>query len=407
MSPRLPDQGRHSGDADRRGDGRALKILLIRLRLIGDVVFTTPAVHALRRHFPAAHLTYVVEAGARPVVAHDPAIDEVIVAERPRGIGRIACDLALARRLRGAQFDVAIDFHGGPRSAWLTRASGAPRRIGYGIPGRRWAYTIRVPWSPDLMPPRHSVGNQWDLLTPLGIPAPDRATDPVSMTPDPSAEGRVAARLAESGVPADAAIVVMHVSAGNPFRRWPASAFAAVAATLAGEHSARRIIITSGPSEADAAADVTRRARELVPPAATHRIVRSSEFSLDELAWLLRRSALYIGGDSGPLHIAATTRVPVVAIFGPTLPERSMPWRDPAVPAVAVEPGPLPCRPCHQRHCVPGDFRCLTSITSDEVLRAAREIISKARSTALVEGSARPSAAGAGVAPGVATQLDE
>jgi ADP-heptose:LPS heptosyltransferase len=77
-----------------------------------------------------------------------------------------------------------------------------------------------------------------------------------------------------------------------------------------------------------------------------------------------------VGGDSGPLHVASASRTPIVALFGPTLPDRSVPWRDPAIPTVAVDAGPLPCRPCHQRHCVPGDFRCLTSITPEQVLSA-------------------------------------
>jgi ADP-heptose:LPS heptosyltransferase len=376
VSPHLPHQGRHPGDADRRGNGRALNILLIRLRLIGDVVFTTPAVRALRRHFPDARLTYLVEAAAAPVIAHEPALDEVIIVDRPRGLARLAYDFALARRLRQARFDLAIDFHGGPRSAWLARASGAPRRIGYAVPGRTWAYTDRIPWSPDLVPPRHSVLNQWDLLVPLGIAGPEPAADPVAMVLDPSAEARVDARLDAAGVPPQARLVVVHVSAGNPFRRWPPESFATVAATLAADDPARRIIITSGPSEMVAAAAIAERARALVGSSAADRIVRSAEFDLTELGWLLQRAVLFIGGDSGPLHIAGTTQVPVVAIFGPTLPARSLPWRDPATPAIAVEAGPLPCRPCHQRHCVPGDFRCLTSITAEQVIQAARKIIS-------------------------------
>lgn len=338
------------------------------------MVFTTPAIRALRRSFPDARLTYLVEPAAAPLVLHDPALDEVIVAERPRGFARIAYDLALARRLRAARFDTVIDFHGGPRSAWLTRATGAPRRIGYAVPGRGWAYTVRVPWSPDLVPPRHSVLNQWDLLTPLGVPPADPARDPVATTLDPAGEARVRARLDAAGVPYDAQIVVLHVSAGNPFRRWPAESFATVAATLAGDEPRRRIVITSGPSEAEAAERIAGRARTLAGPAAD-RIILSGDYDLTELGWLLHGAALFIGGDSGPLHVAATTRVPVVAIFGPTLPARSLPWRDPAIPSVAVEPEPLPCRPCHQRHCVPGDFRCLTSIGAELVIDAARRLL--------------------------------
>jgi len=108
------------------------------------------------------------------------------------------------------------------------------------------------------------------------------------------------------------------------------------------------------------------------PSVEASRIVHCGEFDLPELAALVSRARLYIGGDSGPLHIAATTRTPVVALFGPTLPERSLPWRDPAVPSIAVDAGPLPCRPCHQRTCVPGDFRCLGNISVPMVLAACR-----------------------------------
>jgi predicted lipopolysaccharide heptosyltransferase III len=344
------------------------------LRLIGDVVFTTPAVAAIRRRFPDAHVTYLVEPQAAPVVRHNPNIDTLLVAERPRGLRRLGYDLALARRLRAERFDLVIDFHGGPRSAWLTRATGAPERIGYDVPGRRWIYTTRVRWSRALVPPRHSVQNQWDLLTPLGIDAADRARDAVNIVEDPEAVGSVAARLDAAGVPVDAPLVVIHVSAGNPFRRWPADRFAALAAALAREDQRRRIIITSGPSEADAANRIAADAQREAGVAAGA-IVRCGEFDLAELRALVGRAALYIGGDSGPLHIASGTRTPIVALFGPTLPERSMPWRDETIPAIAVDAGPLPCRPCHQRHCVPGDFRCLTRITTEQVIEAARRTL--------------------------------
>lgn len=297
---------------------------------------------------------------------------------RPRGLRRVAYDLGLARRLRAARYDVAIDFHGGPRSAWLVRASGAPTRIGYAIPGRRWAYTTSVAWHPDLEPPRHSVLNQWDLLAPLGVGPADPAVDPVEMAPGPEATAAAHARLRAAGVADDAPLVVLHVSASNPFRRWPRASFAAVAARLAAGDPRQRIMITAGPSEADAADAVAADAARLAGVAAGA-IVRCGEPTLEELEVIVARARLFIGGDSGPLHVAATTSVPIVALFGPTLPARSMPWRPPALPAVALEPGPLPCRPCHQRRCVPGDFRCLTAITPDAVIDAATVLLEAGR----------------------------
>ena len=118
-----------------------MRILLIRLRLIGDVVFTTPLIRALRRAYPDAWIAYLVEREAAPVVEHNPHVDEVVIAPRTRGARRIADDLALARRLRRERFDLVLDLHGGPRSAWLTWASGAGERVGYDIKGRRWMYT--------------------------------------------------------------------------------------------------------------------------------------------------------------------------------------------------------------------------------------------------------------------------
>jgi lipopolysaccharide heptosyltransferase II len=355
---------------------RFARILLIRLRQIGDVVFTTPAVHALRRTFPDAHLAYIVEPAAAPIVAHNPHLNEVIVAPRRGGVGGLADDLALGRRLRRGRFDLAIDFHGGPRASLLTWLSRAPVRIGYEIAGRGWMYTQRIA-RPRGLRPRHSVVNQWDLLVDLGISPPDPAIDPVEMPADAAAAANVAARLAQAGVAATDAVVVIHVSAGNPFRRWPASHFVELIAALASADAAPRIIITSGPSEADAAARVIGDARARLDPRQAGHVLSCGEFSLADLRALLDRAALYIGGDSGPLHIAATTAVPIVGLYGPTLPSRSAPWRAGAWVTESVDGGPLPCRPCDQRACAPGDFRCLTGIQPVQVVAAATRALAR------------------------------
>ncbi len=341
-----------------------MKILLVRLREIGDVVFTTPAIRALRGRFPNAHIGYVVEPAAAPVVTRSPHLDEIIVAPRHRGVAGVAADLALGRRLRAASYDLAIDFHGGPRASLLTWLSGARERIGYQIAGRAWMYTTRVARARELRP-RHSVENQWDLLRPLGIDSLGRAGAPVEMPVDHNAAAAVSARLTHAGVAPGDPIIVIHVSAGNPFRRWPLDEFVALATRLAAGGPRRRIVITSGPSERGAAQFVIDRAAAL----------SIGELSLDELRALLDRAALYIGGDSGPLHIAATTGVPIVGLYGPTLPDRSAPWRAQTIPSISVDAGPLPCRPCDQRVCTPGDFRCLTSISADRVGQAAEQLL--------------------------------
>jgi len=351
-----------------------LRILLVRLRQIGDVVFTTPAIHALRRRFPDAQLSYIVEPAAAPVVLHNPNLNDVIVAPRVRGLSGLLADIALGRRLKAARFDIAIDFHGGPRASLLTWLSGAPVRIGYEIAGRGWMYTRRIA-RPRELRRRHSVENQWDLLDSLDIARPTRAIDPVEMPADDTTIAALEPRLRQCGVRPNDQVVVVHVSAGNPFRRWPIQHFVALIAKLAGNDPTRRFVVTSGPSEGDAASRVIADARSVLGEASAERVVSCGEFSLAELRALFDRAALYIGGDSGPLHIAATSPVPIVGLYGPTLPERSAPWRSDRYATASVDAGELPCRPCDQRACAPGDFRCLTRIQPEQVLEACLHVL--------------------------------
>jgi ADP-heptose:LPS heptosyltransferase len=152
--------------------------------------------------------------------------------------------------------------------------------------------------------------------------------------------------------------------------------FVDLIAALAEDDERRRIVVTSGPSEQDAAARVIAEARARLAGRA-EQVLSCGEFSLAELRALVDRAALYIGGDSGPLHVAATTRVPIVGLYGPTLPARSAPWRDPRYATESIDAGDLPCRPCDQRACAPGDFRCLTRIAPARVVDAAKRALAR------------------------------
>ena len=354
-----------------------MRVLLIRLRLIGDVVLSTPVIRALRRAFPDATLTYLVERDAAAVVAGNRDLDRIIVVERTRGLRRVLDDAKLAWQLRRDRYDVVIDMHGGPRSSWLALATGAGQRIGYDMPGRQWMYTRTIPRARELRP-RHSVLNQWDLLAGIeGWPgdAADPARDAVAMPLDPEADRRIVVRLRSAGVTPGHQLIVLHVSASNPFRRWPEPAFAEVVASLVSQSPDRRVILSSGPSDRLAADRIVAAARALLPAAARSQVIDFGEFDLAELRALVERSVLFIGGDTGPLHVAATTTTPIVAIYGPTLPARSTPWRNPSIPSESIEIAGLPCRPCDQRVCAPGDYRCLTTIKPADVVVAAERML--------------------------------
>ena len=354
-----------------------MRVLLVRLRPIGDVVFTTPLIGALRRQYPESYISYVVEPDAATIVEGNPHINELIIVPRRHGLSRVIDDFTTARRLARGRYDLAIDLHGGPRSAWLTWASRAARRIGYTIPGRSWMYTDAVPRARQLTP-RHSVMNQWDLLVPLGVPPLDPARDPVQMPDDVEAARRVDAQLTAIGVSAEHGLIVIHVSASTRFKRWPEESFASLVVALIRADGSRRVFLTSGPSDAEATRRITETARGQLG-ALGHAVLEGRPLQLTELRALIARAALFVGGDSGPLHIAATTSVPIVELLGPTLAERSFPWRDARWFTEIVEPGPLPCRPCHQRVCVPGDFRCLTGTGPERVIGAAERALSSRR----------------------------
>ena len=300
------------------------------------MVFTTPAIRAIRRHYPDARITYIVEEEAAAVVRHNPHLDNVIVARSPHAPGRLRADIALVRRLRRERYDLAIDFHGGPRSSLLTWLSGARTRIGYEVAGRSWMYTIRVP-RPRTLRPRHSVVSQWDVLLPLGIAPPDpetamrrrcRTIPRVLERRAPARRGRCRARPARDrrarqrreSLPALAVRGVRR--SGVPAR---------VKGSEAPYHLHVRSLRCGGSDgnrgrRAHATRHIGRQA-----------ILECGEFDLAELKALIARAALYIGGDSGPLHIAGTTGVPVVGLYGPTLPVRSQPFRSARFISVAAE----------------------------------------------------------------------
>src|SRR5204863_7733955 len=133
--------------------------------------------------------------------------------------------------LRAERYDLVIDFHSGPRSSIIAWLSGAARRIGYDVPGRGWMYTTRVA-RPRGIRARHAVANQWDLLNTLGIRTPDPVQSPAEKSADPRAVDAVNARLSALGVERDDEVIVLHVSAGNPFRRWPLEAFTSLVSML-------------------------------------------------------------------------------------------------------------------------------------------------------------------------------
>lgn len=316
---------------------RPARILVIRLRMAGDLILTTPALAALRRAFPDAEIDLLVERRLRELVDENPALTRVIPLDP--GAGSIISTL---NYMRARSYDFAIDFHSIPKTAWLAFLSGARYRLGYRWPDRGFLYTEAV--EPPAAFSEHSVTTSMRLLAPLGIAAhPGRA-----LMRSSGGEADARRLLSERLVPrlGPRGFALVHVAPSNRYKRWPAERCADFARGLA--ERGFLPALTGGAADAPYADEIARRSG-----GATVSLAGATSFkSLRELA---RRAALYVGPDSGPAHVAATTAVPLVVLYGPTAPITFGPFR-PGVAHVALD---LPCRPCRQKGCAPGDYRCM------------------------------------------------
>lgn len=334
----------------RRTDNPSIKkILLVRLRRIGDVVMTTPAVTALKKGLPSSHITYVVEAPYRELIEGNPYIARTIVLPRPLGAKKF---LKAVCAIRKEGFDVAIDFHGGPTASLITLFSGAKKKVGYRIKYKSFVYDISIPRG-QKTGYAHSVESHIRLIKALGIEVP--ATPPL-MLPESSESEKKKIQLffSEKGLKGSK-VVLLHVGAGNEFREWGADRWEKLAGLLVEENDIK-IVVIGAPEDEETARQILA-----MHPASVFSL--AGRLSLKELRELIQHATLYIGPDSGPMHIAASTGTPIIALFGPNLSAYNAPWQ---AEAVIIEKD-LDCRPCDQRGCITGDIRCMKGITPEEV----------------------------------------
>lgn len=295
-------------------DSRSPRILIVRLSAIGDSIHTLPVLCALRDRFPNAMLAWVIEEKAATLLRGHKALDELIAVPRgflksPRAVW------SLRRRLSALNFDVALDTQSLTKSALVARLSAARRRIGF---SGRWGRELS-PWlNSELVRPRslHVIDRYLELLEPLGITAPAVRFD----VPLDDSERAAAARwVAEAGLTGGYAL--LNPGAGWPSKLWPADRYAAVARHLGQRWSLPSVALHAGDQERAWAEQIVGRSSgwaKLAPPT-----------SLRELAALAAPTApavgdkrgggarLFVGSDTGPLHLAVAMGTPCVGLYGP------------------------------------------------------------------------------------------
>lgn len=294
-----------------KANQRTPRILIVRLSAIGDVVLTMPVLNALRDHFPHAFLAWAVEERAATLLRGHKALDELVVLPR-RFLKSPSALWRLFRQLRTLRLDMAIDAQGLTKSALLARLSGARRRIGF---GGRWGRELS-PWlnSELVYPARsHVIERHLELLRPLGIERPAVRFD----VPLGEAENEAAGRwIAGAGL--DGGFAIVNPGAGWPSKLWPPDRYAAVARHLGRAWSLPSLVVWAGNEEHAAAQEIAAGSEghaRLAPPT-----------NLRELAALCALARLFVGSDTGPLHLAEAVGTPCVGLYGPWPAEETGPY---------------------------------------------------------------------------------
>ena len=351
------------------------RVLLFRLERIGDLLMTLRAVDAIRARLPEAELRLVVGSWNAPLARCLPALDAVetldvpwLSRERPGSTLRAAIGQSAVWRRRG--FDLAVNFEPDIRSNALVAASGARRRVGYASGGGGGFLTDALDYDRTI----HSAANAQRLVDralpierhPPEAEAPNRT--PLVL---PQAARETADRLL-AGHAGDGPLVGINPGAGRLVKEWPPERFATVAAALA-EDDGATIVLLGGEGDRQQAEGV----RQALPHD-TRLIDLAGRAPLVELAAVLARLSVLITGDTGPAHLAAAVDTPVVAVFGPTDPNRYRPM----TARTEVVHADLWCRPCGRlrrppERCAHGAPDCLTGVQTGAVLAAARRLIAQ------------------------------
>lgn len=296
------------------------RVLLIRLGAVGDVLRTLPALHLLRTTWPDLHIAWIVEELSLDLLEGHPEIDEVVIfprgevrADRPGAlVGRL---VELRRALRGRHFSVTLDFQGSLKSGLLALLTGAPRRVGFG-PGssREGSFLFANQWVRPSSGTLNRVERNLTLASAVGARGDDVAMILTERPREASEAEELLRRLAPDGGPV--VVISPGTSSRQDYKRWPAPHYARLARLLREAHRATPLVVW-GPGEETLAGEIVRGSggmASLAPP-----------IGLRALAAILRRADLFIGADTGPMHLAWGVGCPVVALFGPTDPRLNAP----------------------------------------------------------------------------------
>ncbi len=349
------------------------RVLFIRLRNLGEAVLDTANLRALKEWRPDLQLTTLVEAIYTDLYAADPGI-EAMPLERAGGDqrSRLIARLAILRDVRRRRFAAVINLHGGPTSAQLTLASGAPYRVGAAHFRPSFAYNLTIPPVDEILGETgistrlHTVETQHAWFRWLGLPT--AAPLPTRLHVSPDFRESAHAKLSAAGLADGSPYAVLAPTNEFHTKRWMPERFAAIADNLAARGFS--VVLTGAPTAEQRAqmAAVTDRAGS--------NIVTLDNLRIGELVAVIAGARLFAGNDSGPAHIAAALGTPLVVLFGPASTVRWRPWNpDASFPSELVW-NYFPCNPCSMFRCeVFPEPECIRSVTVEQVGQAIDRVL--------------------------------
>ena len=269
------------------------------MRRIGDVLMTTPSIRMLRESFPEAKLTFLTEYPSDQVLSENPFLDEIVILCKDRSFIN---SISFLEKIRRRKFDCVIDFFGNPRSALITRISGAPIRIGFDFRGRSWVYTHPVKLSTKVT---YAAQDKAQLLEPLGINSANYLLDYFSSKKDKFFAEKLFLQL---GIKDRDFVVSLSPVSRQRYKVWPAERFAETADWLVKKYKAK-ILFLHGPQE--------KHFIDAVRSAMIQNALPDYDVpSLSQTLAILNRVNLHLGNDNGPKHFAVACGTPTLTIFG-------------------------------------------------------------------------------------------
>jgi heptosyltransferase-3 len=351
------------------------KILIVKLRHIGDVLLTVPTIRALKETFPAASISVLFNSGTEDVLTGNSLIDELIVFDRTikslPPVKHFMKEINFLKEMRAKGFDMTVDLTGGDRAAIVSFLSGARYRLAgnpdkKGFIGKKYLYTHLA----SIDKQKHMALQNLDVVRHFGITTDN--TDVDFFIPE---EVRLSVKriFEENNIKDNDTIVHVHPTAHWLFKCWKEEYMAEVIGWLVDK--GMKAVVTSAPHRKEM--EMAKRILSLIPsrftPYASRLLDLCGKTTIKELAAVSEASDLFIGVDSAPMHIAAAVKTPVIALFGPSgYYDEWNPYGDNHI----VITKNLSCKPCKKGMCEGIQLReCMTAIKPDDVKGAVSRVL--------------------------------